>query len=290
MALFRREMALSETQTESLPAGFDAIEVHKENLQPLREARSTASVLAKVVTTNSTLVDTRDSLKTEMEKFEKQIADTSDLDDPLEPYLLYIKLILNRFPQGDTAESGLIQLLEICTSAFRDAPYYKDDPRYLGVWMRYVMFSNAPREMFIYLAKKEIGRNLATFYEEYASYLEKTGSRRQAKEVYEAGINASARPIERLRRKFREFSERFASNPPDPNEPTSPALPAVPAVRSALSVKQGESPVTSVEKPAQVLSGWGPPTTSSPNQPKGAQSKLAIFKDSVSSIKSHVVL
>lgn len=287
MAFFQREMALSETQTENLPAGFDAIEVHKENLQPLREARSTASVLAKVVSTTSTLVDTRDSPKTEMEKFEKQIADTSDLDDPLEPYLVYIKWILKTFPQGDTAESGLVQLLERCTSAFRDAPYYKDDPRYLSVWMRYIKFSNAPREMFIYLAKKEIGRNLATFYEEYASYLEKSGNRRQAKDVYDAGINASARPIERLRRKFREFSERLASNPPDPNESTSPALPAVPAVRSALSVKQGESPVTSVKNPVQVLSGWGPPTTGSP-KPPAAKTKLPIFKDQVSSMKSQI--
>lgn len=211
---------------------FEAIEEQKENIQPVREGRS-AAALARIFSMPS--VDIKESLKAERDDFEQLIADSGDLDDPLDPYLEYISWVVKNFPQGQSADSGLVQLLERCTSEFRDTPHYKDDPRYLKVWMRYINFSDAPREMFIYLARKEIGKNLATFYEEYANYLEVNNKRAQAKQVYEAGIEISARPVERLRRKYREFCERVAANPLDAEEDQTPALPLA---RTALSVKQ----------------------------------------------------
>ena len=259
-------MALSATHTENLPSGFETIQVHnKENIHhsssPLRSA--TTTILTRVVATAPPALDVKDALQAEMAQFEGQIADTTELDDPLEPYLLYIKWILKTFPNEQSAQPALVQLLEKCTSEFRDVPHYKQDPRYLGVWMRYIIYSKAPREMFSYLARKQIGCTLATFYEEYANHLEQTGFRRQAKQVFEAGINAQARPIDRLRRKYREFADRLAINPPDQNEPSSPP------------------PLPQTSRPLKPLSTKHEASTSAGCTDK---SKLTIFKDPVSSI------
>lgn len=220
-------------EPENQPIAFEAIEGQKENIQPVREGRS-AAALAQIF--SMPLSEMKDSQKVERDQFEELIAQKDDLDDPLDPYLEYIAWVVENFPQGQSAESGLIQLLERCTSEFRDTQYYKDDPRYLKVWMKYIKYSDAPKEMFIYLARKEIGKTLATFYEEYASYLEVNNKRGQAKEVYETGIALSARPVERLERKYREFLERLAANPPDNDEEPGSALPIA---RAALAVKEG---------------------------------------------------
>lgn len=222
------------TQPEAAPVAFEVIEDQKENIQPAREGRS-AAALAQIF--SMPLSEMKESQKLERDQFEELIAQREDLDDPLDPYLEYIAWVVENFPQGQSAESGLVQLLERCTNEFRDAPYYKDDPRYLKVWMRYINYSDAPREMFVYLSRKEIGKHLALFYEEYASYLEVNNKRRQAKEVFEAGLELQARPLERLQRKYREFLVRLEATPPDPAEEPGSALPIA---RSALAVKEGD--------------------------------------------------
>lgn len=249
----------AELQPDAQPVAFEAIEGQKENIQPLREGRSVAA-LARIFAMPAT--EMRESQTAERDEFERLIADSSELDDPLDPYLEYIAWVLENFPQGESAESGLVQLLERCTSEFRDTGYYKDDPRYLKVWMRYIKYSDAPREMFMYLARKEIGKNLATFYEEYASFLEVNGRRVQAQQVYETGIELQARPLDRLRRKYVEFRERLAAHPADPDEDQSPALPVA---RSALALKDG---LGSDLGPGAALPGSG-----------SGRSKMQVFSD-----------
>lgn len=234
-------MASTSPHPNPEPVAFEAIEEQKENIQPVREGRS-ATALARIFSMPAGEV--KESQKVERDQFEQLIANSGELDDPLDPYLEYIAWVVENFPQGQSADSGLVQLLERCTSEFRDTQYYKDDPRYLKVWMRYINYSDAPREMFLYLARKEIGKNLATFYEEYANYLEVNNKRGQATQVYEAGIQLRARPFERLQRKYREFCERLAANPPDAGEDQSPALPVA---RMALSVKQESGELFSAE-------------------------------------------
>lgn len=215
---------------------FDEIEQQKENIEPIREGRSAAS-LAKALGHNP--LENRTEQNSQRQEFEKQVAECLELDDPIEPYLAYIKWVHDEYPQGNNSESGLLVLLERCTSDFRDADYYKDDSRYLKVWMEYIKYSDAPKEIFIYLSRKGIGRGLSLYYEEYAGYLESIEKRGQADEVYQMGITSNARPLERLKRRYKEFQERLASNPADPNEPSSPVMPAV---RPALAQK-GFAPV-----------------------------------------------
>jgi checkpoint serine/threonine-protein kinase len=217
--------------TDNSIVNFDLIEKHKENIEPLKEGRSVLA-LKEVFSAN------HDQLKAkqleERSQIEQQLKLIDELDDPLQPYLDYIQWITKNFPSGVTVESGLVQVLERCTSEFRDVSYYKDDPRYLKVWLSYAKYSENPRDIFIYLARKEIGKSLATYYEEYANFLESNDRNLQATHVYQEGLKQNARPYNRLEKRYQEFEKRLQHKNLD-NEPQSPVFPT----RSALAVKSG---------------------------------------------------
>lgn len=256
---------------------FDILECQKENIQPLMEGRSASALARAFAIPPAASPEIQEELTRKRDEFEDRIArSTAELDDPIEPYLEYISWINDTFPQGgNNPTNGIVQVLERCTSEFRDAPYYKDDPRYLKVWLRYITFSDSPREIFLYLARKEIGKNLASFYEEYAKYLEVNGLRRQAKETYEIGIELMARPLERLRRHYLEFCQRLEANPIDPDEPESSS--GLQMVRPALAVKDSSTsePVfeqTSTSTRSSIKEGFGGGLLSS-------KKKLAVYTD-----------
>lgn len=200
------------------------IEQHKENIQPLAGGRP-ASKLA------SGLKRGRDiSLVREREQLERNLHNVEELDDPLQCYVDYISWLHNNYPQGTNSESGLVLLLERCTSYFRDYDHYKNDARYLRIWLEYANFSDAPKDIFVYLAKKAIGNQLALYYEEFANYLESVGNVQDAALIYDLGIERNARPIVRLRRSYANFKERTTLRPVDE-----------PPRRNALTMRHGDT-------------------------------------------------
>ncbi|KAM9917890.1 hypothetical protein OXX59_009041 [Metschnikowia pulcherrima] len=178
------------------------LEKEKENIKPLIFGRSVSKL-------GNALIETRGptAISKQRDKFEKNLQ-CDELDDPLQVYIDYIAWTHNHFPQGANTGSGLLQLLERCTSCFRDTPHYKNDPRYLKIWLEYAEYSDAPRDIFVYLAKKGIGQELALYYEQFASFLEARGLRADAREVYEIGIERNAWPINRLKRSLIHFETR----------------------------------------------------------------------------------
>lgn len=176
------------------------LELHKENIQPLASGRPALKLGAAL---------TEPRGPAQREAFEARLA-SDESDDPLQDYVDYIAWTHNHYPQGGNAESGLLALLERCTSCFRDTPYYKNDPRYLKVWLEYAAYSDLPRDVFVYLAKKDIALQLALYYEEFAKFLEARGLIADAREVYEIGLERGARPAARLARTFHHFRTRTA--------------------------------------------------------------------------------
>lgn len=178
---------------------------HKENIQPLYGGR-------RALKLGAALSEGKDriTLAKQRENYETKLH-SDELDDPLQVYIDYIDWTHNHYPQGSNIDSGLLKLLERCTSNFRDTSYYKNDPRYLKVWLEYAGYSDLPRDIFVYLAKKDIGVQLALYYEEFARFLEKKGLIADARQVYEIGIERSARPQPRLQRNFDHFKERVKS-------------------------------------------------------------------------------
>ncbi|GAB0134874.1 hypothetical protein EsDP_00003228 [Epichloe bromicola] len=259
---------------------FDVIEGQKENIQSLPGGRSakklselySPSPLHKLATpTPSDTKNVHDCIRAE---YEAEIRNISESDDPLDVFDRYIRWTLDTYPSAQaTPQSQLHTLLERATGAFITTVQYKNDPRYLRMWVHYIhFFSDSPRETYMFLSRHGIGESLALFYEEYAAWLEAAGRWAQAEEVYKLGIERESRPVQRLLRKFKEFEERLTQQPANAIEPSSPALPTV---RPALAAKVDPFGSTRSNDPQAVR-----PTSGIINAiSKPAKSKLAIFSD-----------
>ncbi|KAK8049485.1 Mad3/BUB1 homology region 1-domain-containing protein [Apiospora phragmitis] len=221
---------------------FDVIEGQKENIQSLpggRSARKLAelyspSPLHKLPTpTPSDTKNINDCIRAE---YEAEVANLAESDDPLDIFERYVRWTFDAYPSAQaTPQSQLHTLLERATKSFIGSAQYRNDPRYLKLWMHYIhFFSDAPRETFVFLSCHNIGETLALYYEEYAAWLEGVGRWNQAEEVYKLGIEREARPTARLLRKFGEFEQRRSQQPEETDAPSSPALPTV---RPALAAK-----------------------------------------------------
>ncbi|RDL34796.1 Uncharacterized protein BP5553_07924 [Venustampulla echinocandica] len=260
---------------------FDIIENQKENIQALpggRSARTLANLfspgpLHKLATpTPSDTKNLNDAMRYE---YEEELANISESDDPLDIYDRYVRWTLDAYPSAQaTPASQLLPLLERATKTFLNSAQYKNDPRYLKLWLSYIrFFSDTPRETYAFLARHNIGEGLALFYEEFAAWLEGADRWAQAEEVYKLGIDREARPTPRLLRKFNEFQQRFAQRPHDVDGPSSPALPSV---RPVLAAKMDPFAAAAPRDPqaARPNSGVGGSGTT-----KSGRQKLAIFSD-----------
>ncbi|OTB18472.1 hypothetical protein K445DRAFT_315301 [Daldinia sp. EC12] len=263
---------------------FDIIEGQKENIQSLPGGRSAKKLveafspsplqpLHKLSTPTPT--DTKNINDCIRAEYEAEVANISESDDPLDVFDRYVRWTFDAYPTAQaTPQSQLHTLLERATKTFIGSAQYKNDPRYLKLWLHYIrFFSDSPRETYVFLSRHSIGEGLALFYEEYAAWLESAGRWAQAEEVYKLGIEREARPVQRLVRKFGEFEQRRAQQPDAENTPSSPAIPTV---RPALVAKI--DPFAAPARPAD-------PQAPRPNMGVGGQSskpakaKLAVFSD-----------
>lgn len=261
---------------------FDIIENQKENIQSLPGGRS-ARELARIFSprdTSDTLAtpspnDTRTLNDAIRQEYEAELKSTNESDDPLDIYDRYVKWALNAYPTAQaTPESGLLPLLERAVRAFLSSTHYKNDSRYLRIWLHYIrLFSDSPRETFAFLARHNIGEELALFYEEFANWLESVGRWAQAEEVFQLGVDREARPAERLIRKYSEFQQRYEQRGPD-NGPTSPALPKI---RPALAAKT--DPLSSSSAAPDEQQSQQPAPAEAPRKTKSGKPKMAIFSD-----------
>ncbi|CAG90982.2 DEHA2G21384p [Debaryomyces hansenii CBS767] len=212
------------------------IEHDKENIQPLPEGRSASKLALNFKNASKSVLKYKEQQQKRKEQFELQLENSEELDDPLQVFLDYINWTHDTFPQGSNTESGLLALLERCTSCFRDVAHYKNDPRYLKVWLEYTNYSDSPKDIFVYLAKKEIGTELALYYEEFAKYLELNEKFQDATQIYEMGVEYKARPLVRLERSFMQFNERM-------HDPARRTDRGESSIKNVLAVKRGDSAV-----------------------------------------------
>ncbi|GAW25236.1 putative checkpoint serine threonine-protein kinase bub1 protein [Rosellinia necatrix] len=261
---------------------FDVIEGQKENIQSLPGGRS-AKKLAEVFSSSPlhklstpTPADTKNINDCIRAEYEAEVTALSESDDPLDVFDRYVRWTFDAYPSAQaTPQSQLHTLLERATKAFIGSAQYRNDPRYLKLWLHYIQFfSDSPRETYVFLSRHSIGESLALFYEEYAAWLESAARWTQAEEVYKLGIEREARPVQRLIRKFGEFEKRRAQLPDATEAPSSPALPSV---RPALMAKVDPFVAATAQRldPQAPRSNMGVGGQSS----KPVKSKLAIFSD-----------
>ncbi|KAI1780067.1 Mad3/BUB1 homology region 1-domain-containing protein [Hypoxylon cercidicola] len=264
---------------------FDIIEGQKENIQSLPGGRSakklvevfSPSPLHKLATPTPT--DTKNINDCIRAEYEAEVANISESDDPLDVFDRYVRWTFDAYPSAQaTPQSQLHALLERATKTFIGSAQYKNDPRYLKLWLHYIrFFSDSPRETYVFLSRHSIGEGLALFYEEYAAWLESVGRWGQAEEVYKLGIEREARPVQRLVRKFGEFEQRRAQQPDAGDAPSSPALPTV---RPALAAKI--DPFGAAARAAADPQAPRPTTGVGGQSSKTGKAKLAVFSDASS--------
>lgn len=272
------------------PIDFSVIESHKENIQSLpsgRSAKALFTTLSPLSTSRpgatASPSDTNTLNNAIRAEYENELLAIDESDDPLDIYDRYVKWTINAYPSAQaTAQSGLLPLLERATKSFLTSTHYKNDPRYLKLWLHYIrLFSDAPRETFAFLARHGVGETLALYYEEFGAWLEGAGRWAQAEEVFELGLQKEARPTERLVRKYREFKERWELQGGPETTGEGPQSPALPKVRAALAAKI--DPFAAAAEREQAQQGGqqraSPSAAASGTSKRTGKQKMAIFSD-----------
>ncbi|KAL0068122.1 protein kinase [Marasmius tenuissimus] len=196
----------------------DVLEAAKENIQPLASGRrvtALSSILATPhVQREPKLNATRNRLRINIEL----ALEDEEEGDPLEAYSTLVNWTLENYPQGHSAESGLLELLEEATRVLKDDRdgKWRKEIKYLKLWMLYASFVEKPGMIYRFLLANEIGTNDAILYEEYAAILERDGRRKEADRIYALGIARKVSHLERLKSKHADFQKRMMCAAPAP--------------------------------------------------------------------------
>lgn len=138
----------------------------------------------------------------EATKLEQQLSEQAHLlDDPL---ALHESLISFYAQQGQLTD--LVKALERCTQQLVQDRRYRNDIRYLRVWLQYARHCRQPLEIFDFLETQGIGKELALFYEEWAKVLRTGGQVDKGRAVLKRGIDMQAQPLERLKKSYVEYT------------------------------------------------------------------------------------
>jgi len=165
----------------------DVLEAAKENVRPLGTGRRVTALSAILSTPHvhreAKLQSTRNRLRMNVEL---ALASTSsaiqDIEIPdsanaLDAYWNFVNWTLDNYPQGHSAESGLLELLEEATRLLKDhnEGKWRKDVKYLKLWLLYASYVEKPVVIYKFLVANEIGTGWALLYEEYAAVLERDG-------------------------------------------------------------------------------------------------------------------
>lgn len=184
-------------------------ELFKENVRPLKRGRS-VGLLNQALKYHSdyqlkrSLLDTRRKLIEAIDEYEG--------DDPLLPWIECIKWVQEAFPQGGDS-SGLILIYEQCVRAFWHSDRYKDDLRYLKVWLEYAENCVDAEVIYSFLDANEIGKSHSAYYLAYALHMESKSKMKIANDIFNLGISRDAQPIEKLKDAYRKFLIRSMTKP-----------------------------------------------------------------------------
>ncbi|KAJ3504318.1 hypothetical protein NLJ89_g7994 [Agrocybe chaxingu] len=184
----------------------------------------------------------------ERQKYKARLATAlNEEDDPLATYHQFVQWTVKSYGERDPA-SGLVELLKEATSQFKEDSVYKTDLRYLKIWALYArqMDTAGAISLYAYLIANDIGTSYSALYEDYANLLEYSGRWQEADSIYRNGIKKSARPVERLKTRYREFQGRGApSSAPPPSTSSSVSSSSRPARDVSKSTTEASSPASS---------------------------------------------
>ncbi|WJX10482.1 non-specific serine/threonine protein kinase [Trifolium repens] len=196
-------------------------ETFKENVRPLKRGRN-VNILNNALKSN-TDNHLKKSLLDQRRKLIEGIDDYKG-EDPLLPWLECMKWVQEAFPPGGDS-SGLVVIYEQCVRAFWHSEQYKDDLRYLKVWLEYADNCYDKEVIYAFLDANGIGKTHSDFYISYALHLEVKNKFKAANQTFELGISRNAQPIEKLKAAYRKFLVRSMSRTKPMDEPMEKQAP-----------------------------------------------------------------
>lgn len=251
---------------------FDVLERAKENVQPLATGRRVTALAGLLQTPHAQreakLLATRNRLRINVE-----LALEDEDGDPLEAYCRLVYWTVENYPQGHSAESGLLELLEEATRVLKDhaGGVYRGELKYLKLWLLYASYVDKPTIIYRFMLANDIGTEFALLYEEHAAVLERDGRKKEADEIYGLGLARKAQPLEHLKARYEDFQKRMMTNTSIPVvEPSRPTPQQAP--RQALATTS--SLPTSSSRPLGSANTQAPPIPSS-----SSNARMQIFFD-----------
>eukprot|EP00941_MAST-03F_sp_MAST-3F-sp1_P000528 g528.t1 len=203
-----------------------AWELSKENVLPARRGRKPKDIASAFTTSVKSKEIREKKLAAERTAFESHIKTLTESEamaeegdasssstlskrDCLRVWVKYIKWQEKNYP-GEGPESTLLPMLERCTTSLSQTDKYRDDVRFLRIWMKYADFEDSrASEIFDYVDNKGFFSNLSLFYIAQAFVAEKNGQYKKAEEFYRVGIARKAKPLDQLQLRLRQFERRM---------------------------------------------------------------------------------
>uniref|UniRef100_A0A6V7QRI5 BUB1 N-terminal domain-containing protein n=1 Tax=Ananas comosus var. bracteatus TaxID=296719 RepID=A0A6V7QRI5_ANACO len=144
------------------------------------------------------------------ELFSSLVADikTYSGSDPLRPWLRGIRRLKEGLPSRSLKEK-LPRFLQKCAQAFESDRRYRDDPRYLRVWIELMDYVDDAKVLLKKMEKNQIGTKRAIFYLAYALYYEKHKKFERAEKIYRQGVENLAEPVAELQKSYEQFLHRM---------------------------------------------------------------------------------
>ncbi|XWS57032.1 hypothetical protein CRYUN_Cryun09bG0136800 [Craigia yunnanensis] len=179
-------------------------ELFKENVRPLKRGRNVDLL------NHALKAHTNDQFKKSLLENRRRLIEAIEEykgDDLLQPWLDCIKWVQEAFPPGGDF-SGLVLIYEQCVRAFWHSDRYKDDLRYLKVWLEYAEHCSDAEVIFNFLDANDIGKTHSAYYMAYALHMESKSKMKAANDIFNLGISSNAQPIEKLRDAYKKFLAR----------------------------------------------------------------------------------
>ncbi|GLT31504.1 hypothetical protein SLA2020_062370 [Shorea laevis] len=128
--------------------------------------------------------------------------------DPLLPWLRGIRKLKEALPPHVLNEK-LPRFLQKCTQSFQSDRRYRNDLRYLRVWLQLMDFVDDPKVLLRTMEVNHIGTKRSLFYQAYALYYEKMKKYGEAEKMYHLGVQNLAEPLDELQKSYDQFLNRM---------------------------------------------------------------------------------
>ena len=202
------------------------------------------------------------------ERARLEAALATDSDDPLAPWLAYVAWLERERP---TDALAAFEVRERCARRFKDDAAYKNDERYVAVWLAYVDRLAKPDDAFKFIHKKKVGEARASFWAAWALHAESQGRFKSAAELYERGAAKDAAPAGVLAAKRAAFDARR-----ERREAAAAANPAPEPAAGRRGLGATDRGGATRARPARGLGSRAGAAPASPQVPQGG---FAIFVD-----------